>query len=91
MELTYTNQNGATVTLRQVKPLFITKLDGVGRVRQTIHTFQAPEQDGAFYISSTLDMRNITIEGTILAASIDSAFDYRRQLLRIFTPKLRGT
>jgi len=91
MELIYTNQNGATVTLRQVKPLFVTKLDGVGRVRQTINTFQAPEQDGAFYISSTLDMRNITIEGTILAASIDSAFAYRRQLLRIFTPKLRGT
>lgn len=91
MELTYTNQDGATVTLRQVKPLFITKLDGVGRVRQTISTFHAPEQDGAFYISSTLDMRNITIEGTILADSVDKAFAYRRRLLRIFTPKLKGT
>lgn len=71
--------------------MFITKLDGVGRVRQTISTFHAPEQDGAFYISSTLDMRNITIEGTILADSVDKAFAYRRRLLRIFTPKLKGT
>lgn len=91
MELTYINQNGQTVTLRQVKPLFLSKLDGVGRVRQTVNTFHAPEQDGAFYISSTLDMRNITIEGTILAKNIDSAYDYRRQLLHIFTPKLKGT
>lgn len=91
MELTYMNDDGVTVTLRQVKPLFLTKLDGVGQIRQTINTFHAPAQDGAFYISSTLDMRNITIEGTILAGSVDESFDYRRQLLRIFTPKLRGT
>lgn len=91
MELIYRNADGASVTLRQVKPLFLTKLDGIGRIRQTINTFQAPAQDGAFYISSTLDMRNITIEGSILSSSVDEAFSYRQQLLKIFTPKLRGT
>lgn len=91
MELTYRNADGASVILRQAKPLFLTKLDGAGRIRQTISTFHAPEQDGAFYISSTLDMRNITIEGTILAHSVDESFEYRKQLLKIFTPKLRGT
>lgn len=91
MELTYTNQKGVTVTLRQLKPLFLTKLDGVGRIRQTINTFQAPEQDGAFYISSTLDMRNITIEGTIIAKSVEESYEYRKQLLKIFTPKQQGT
>lgn len=91
MELIYKNADGASVTLRQVKPFFLTKLDGVGRIRQSINTFHAPEQDGAFYISSTLDMRNITIEGNILARSVDESFEYRKQLLKIFTPKLRGT
>ena len=91
MILTYTNQNGKSVTLNQIKPFFLSKLDGVGTVRQSISTFHAPEQDGAFYISSTLDMRNITIEGTILADNIDQSFEYRKQLLKIFTPKLRGT
>ena len=91
MELTYTNATGASVTLRQIKPLFLSRLDGVGRIRQTINTFQAPEQDGAFYISSTVDMRNITIEGTILAQNPDEAFAFRRHLLQIFTPKQRGT
>ena len=91
MELTYKNSEGMSVTLRQLKPLFLTRLDGVGRIRQTINTFRAPEQDGAFYISSTLDMRNITIEGQVLADTVDSAFGHRRHLLRIFTPKQRGT
>ena len=91
MTLTYTNQNGESVTLNQIKPFFLSKLDGVETVRQSISTFHAPEQDGAFYISSTLDMRNITIEGTILADNVDQSFEYRTHLLKIFTPKLRGT
>ena len=36
-------------------------------------------------------MRNITIEGQILAPSVEAAYDFRRQLLGIFTPKQRGT
>jgi len=91
MTLTYTNATGASVTLRQIAPFFLSRLDGVGRIRQTINTFQAPEQDGAFYISSTVDMRNITIEGTVLAQTPDEAFAFRRHLLQIFTPKQRGT
>ena len=91
MEVTYQNADGASVTLKQVRPLFLSALDGVGRVRQSISTFQAPEQDGAFFISSTVDMRNITIEGTVMAASAEDSFSYRKQLLRIFTPKQRGT
>jgi hypothetical protein len=90
MECTYVNEEGLSVHLRQVRPLFLSAINGAGIVRNSISTFQAPEQDGAFYISSTLDMRNITIEGTILAHSVDESFEYRRQLLRIFTPKQRG-
>jgi Phage tail protein. len=91
MEITYINEENTSITLKQSKPHFLTKLDGAGHVRQTVNTFQAPGQDGAFYISSTLDMRNITLEGNIVAESSDEAFDYRRRLLRAFTPKQRGT
>lgn len=90
MELTYINTSGEQIILRQRKPFFLSKIDGVGRTQQTINTFKAPEQDGAFYISSTLDMRNITLEGTILANTIDEAYNYRRQFLRVFTPKQHG-
>jgi hypothetical protein len=91
VEIIYTNDSGISVTLRQIKPYFITKLDGVGRVRQSITTFHAPQQDGNFFVSSSVDMRNITIEGQLLADNIDHSYSLRRQLLKIFTPKLRGT
>jgi hypothetical protein len=63
MHLTYTSATGATATLRPSAPFFLSKADGLDTVRQTVSTFGTPEQDGAFFISSTLDMRNITIEG----------------------------
>lgn len=91
MEATYISGNGEILTLRQARPLFLTKIDGIGSVRQTVNTFQAPEQDGAFYISSTVDMRNITLEGTIVANTPDEAYEQRKRLLRIFTPKKQGT
>lgn len=91
MELTYINEAGARITLRQTRPFFLTKLDGTGQTKQTVNTFKAPEQDGAFFISSTLDMRNITLEGTVMADTVDEAYELRKRLLRIFSPKLQGT
>ena len=61
MQLTYINADGRSITLKQSRPYFLTKIDGTGNIRQTVNTFKAPDQDGAFYISSTLDMRNITL------------------------------
>jgi hypothetical protein len=91
MELTYTNAGGESITLKQSRPYFLTKIDGTGNIRQTVNTFKAPEQDGAFYISSTLDMRNITLEGTVMADTSDEAYIRRKQFLQIFNPKLHGT
>ncbi len=91
MELTYINESGERLTLRQAKPFFLTKIDGAGEAKQTVNTFKAPEQDGAFYISSTLDMRNITLEGTVSARTTEEAYEQRKRFLRVFTPKLQGT
>jgi len=90
MEVTYTNDGGESLTLRQARPFFLTRIDGAGSTKQAVKTFKAPEQDGAFYISSTLNMRNITIEGTILTQSPDDAYAQRGRFLRIFTPKKHG-
>ena len=91
MELTYINSGGDNIMLKQSRPYFLTKIDGTGNIRQTVNTFKAPDQDGAFYISSTLDMRNITLEGTIVANTPDEAYTRRQRLLQIFSPKMRGT
>jgi hypothetical protein len=89
MEILYTN-SAKSLLLRQTPPFFLTKIDGAGRVRQTVTTFRAPSQDGAFFVSSSVDTRNITIEGRIVAQNIDESFNLRRQLLQTFTPKQSG-
>ena len=91
LELTYTNANGESVTLRQTRPFFLTRVDGAGKVRQTVNTFKAPDQDGAFFISSAMDMRNITLEGSVITPTIAETYDQRRRFLRVFTPKQQGT
>lgn len=91
MTITYTNQNNVSLTLRQRKPYFLQRVDGTGRVNQAVTTFKAPRQDGAFFISASLEMRNITLEGTVVGATVGQTYEARKQLLRVFTPKLKGT
>jgi hypothetical protein len=50
VELTYINSSGESITLKQSRPYFLTKIDGTGNIRQTVNTFKAPDQDGAFYM-----------------------------------------
>lgn len=90
MEIKYTNEADESITLRQRRPFFIENIDGTGAVKHIISTFKAPNQDGGVFISGSLDMRNITIEGRILANSIDDAYDYRKTLLDVFNPKHKG-
>lgn len=90
MEIMYINSDGEILTIRQAKPYFLEKMDGTGSIRNTVNTFKAPEQDGAFYVSSTLDMRNITLEGTIVAENADKAYELRKDFLRFFSPKKSG-
>ncbi len=91
MHLTYTTATGESVTLRPSAPFFLGKADGLATIRQSVNTFGAPEQDGAFFISSTLDMRNITLEGNLIANGGEDIPALRWRLLRIFAPKQRGT
>jgi hypothetical protein len=91
MEIVYTNDGGESITLSPSRPYFLTRVDGTGAIKQTINTFKAPNQDGAFFISGTLDMRNVTLEGAILARTIDEAYLARQALLRVFSPKMAGT
>ncbi|GHU66132.1 hypothetical protein FACS1894184_03370 [Clostridia bacterium] len=91
MLLKYTNAGGVSLELRQSPPYFLKKLDGVGDIHQSVNTFKASDQDGSFYINSTLDMRNITLEGAIVAATPDEAYELRKRLLKVFTPKQQGT
>jgi hypothetical protein len=83
MELTYVNEDGLSATLRQSRPFFLSKLDGTGNLSNIINTFKSPDQDGAAFVSSTLDMREITIEGTIICDTQKEAYINRKKLLQL--------
>jgi hypothetical protein len=91
MELTFMNADGVSMTFRQTAPFFLNKLDGTGTISNKNTTFTAPDQDGAFFVGATRDMRSIIVEGTIVAANSDETYAHRRTLLRLFTPKQPGT
>jgi hypothetical protein len=91
MQATYTNQAGLTLTLRQRPPIFLSALNGTGDVSNSVVTFKAPDQDGAFYVTSSLEMMTLTLEGYIISATVEDTYQYRRELLHVFTPKQRGT
>lgn len=90
MELTYINELGESLTFRQRKPYFLQSIDGTGAVKHIISTFKAPNQDGGVFVSGSLDMRNIVIEGRIIADTIDKAYEFRKNLLNLFNPKAKG-
>lgn len=90
MELTYINELGESLTFRQRKPYFLQSIDGTGAVKHIISTFKAPNQDGGVFVSGSLDMRNLVIEGRIIADTIDKAYELRKGLLNTFNPKHKG-
>lgn len=90
MEVKYINELGESLAFRQRKPYFLQSIDGTGAVKHIISTFKAPNQDGGVFISGSLDMRNIILEGRIIADSIEEAYRLRKDLLNIFNPKEKG-
>lgn len=90
MGITYINKSGERINIKQLKPFFLKKVDGTAHNRQTVNTFKAPHQDGAFFISSTIDIRNITIEGTLISNTPEEMSLQRNYFLRIFSPKEQG-
>ncbi len=90
MEVKYLNDKEDSITLGQERPFFLTSIDGTSAVKHIISTFKAPNQDGAVFVSGSLDMRNIILEGRIVADAIEEAYDLRKKLLNIFNPKYRG-
>ncbi len=90
MEVQYLNDNGDSITLGQERPFFLTAIDGTSAVKHIISTFKAPNQDGGVFVSGSLDMRNIVMEGRILANAINEAYDLRKRLIDIFNPKYKG-
>lgn len=87
-KITYTNNKGQSITMGDIAPLIVTKMDGLGSVQNEIQRQRAPGQDGSTITGSVLTERELIITGVILSTDQQK---YRRELLHVFNPKLSGS
>ena len=89
-KLKYINSNNKSIELRNAAPFLITTVDGLGSPQNEIYTQKSPYQDGVTVTGSSLESRNIVIEGKIIDSNRANRQTYRNKLLSVFNPKLNG-
>lgn len=87
-KLKFINALGDSLTFSNQAPYLITGITGTGEIDVDIQTSEAPFQDGSTFIDSYLEPRYIEIEIDIIAGVKESIFDKRRELSKVFNPKL---
>ncbi|OLS02548.1 phage tail family protein [Tissierella creatinophila] len=84
-----TNTNGESITLGNEAPLFLERIDGVGRLGVELENQKSPDQDGITYVKNTFSSRDISIEGIIISRNNpDEILTLRRKMQRVLNPKL---
>lgn len=87
MDIVFTNARGESLTFGA--PSFkVLSISGLGDIEAEHQTQEAPYQDGLSYIDSLFQERVIPIELKVFSNSEQSLSDKRRQLSRVFNPKL---
>ena len=82
----FENERGQQIELSIWSPFFIDNIDGISGLKNIIYQNKGMGQDGSTYTGSTLDNRNIVIQGTIL----ENKKLNRERLLSIINPKLKS-
>lgn len=86
MKLIYENEKGQSIEFSVWSPFFLEDFDGLDGLKNNIYTTKGMQQDGATYVSSNLDIRNIIIQGRI---KNDAQYNKPR-MISILNPKLSG-
>lgn len=82
----YENELGHQIEISIWSSFFIQNIDGISGLKNTIYSNKGMNQDGSTYTGSTLDNRNIVIQGSILK---DKEIN-RNLLLSTVNPKLKA-
>ncbi|MCM0648628.1 phage tail family protein [Clostridium swellfunianum] len=89
-KLIYTNSQGLSAEISHSSIFFLNKVNGLDAIKSTFYTSKGIKQDGVTIIAQSLDVRDISIEGTIVSDEQEETLGYRRELIKIFNPKLTG-
>lgn len=90
-KITYTNTEGEQIFMSAIPPYRLVSKAGFGSVENAIISQSNYEQDGETFVSSSLDVRNIELEGKIIEIDHASMLQLRSELVKTFNPKLTGT
>ena len=89
-KLKYINSNNKSIQLGNAAPFLVNTVDGLGSPKNEIYTQKSPYQDGVTATHSSLESRNIVLEGKIIDSNRANRQIYRNTLLSVFNPKLNG-
>jgi len=90
-KLIYTNEQGLSAEISHLSFFFLNSVDGLGSIKNTIYTSKGILQDGVTVTGENLDVRDITITGSINATDKEEILKYKRKLMKVFNPKIDGT
>lgn len=84
----YTNSRGESVTFTDDFPYMFLSLDGMGGTTASLQTQQAPFIDGSMFVDSVLEDKPLTIEAALKSYDTAELAKMRREVSRVFNPKL---
>lgn len=82
----FENEKGQQIEFSIWSPFFLENIDGISGLKNTIYSNKGMGQDGSTCVGSTLDDRNIIIQGAIT----ENKELNREKLLSIINPKLKS-
>ena len=86
----YTNTEGESIIFSNTPPFILSEKEGFESVDNNIISTTGYDQDGESLVSQNLDVRNLTIGGSILGVDEEEYLTMRRELIRVFNPKIAG-
>lgn len=86
----YENERGQRVEFGASPTIKAVNFEGFGEVEAVIQSQRAPYRDGSRFIDSLLAERALSIEFLIEGTDYAEVSGHRRQISRVFNPKLRG-
>lgn len=90
-EIIYTNTEGDSVVLSSSLPYIYSTKEGFETPENEISINKNFGLDGGTLIASQIDVREMTITGSILGENKENLAYYRREMIRVLNPKLAGT
>lgn len=90
-KIKYRNLEGDEIYLGKSRPFFLIATEGFGGVDNALTTQRVHDFDGAILIDKSLETRPLEIEGEIVRSTTKDIMNDRRELVKVFSPKLAGT